>query len=538
MLLPGYKEITLFVTNNHATAYQVLQGRLQWLGRWPIEIEGLLRQDFADFLDQEKEAVFNLVVDIAEEEFAIEDIPRLRSRDVNAMLARKLAQRFRLADYRHAYRIDKSNWRDWNKNIPCTYVLTALTQITPLEGLLGHLQRLQTRVRAVYTTSMLVANAVPGLLKTGVGLLLVEHLGALRQVLVVDGYVRFARLAPIADSHDSGFFEQELNRMIQYLQIGRLVSNEVMNSGALEVHIFSRRAPVKLPPPVLGTQTIVPVWHQIETLTPVLPEDDDEANPYGMEPMYASAQLRARSRFFYQPRTLIRHWQIYLFRKYLNSFSVGLVLVIATAALALQMNTNAEREQEQYLTQQTQKLEREYQQIKSSFPPLPVAADDLKGKVDLLQRMASRSTAADSVISLVGEQFGAFPDLRITSLVWSVPSQNDSQAAGTLPASGTQQADPAMTESALVPRSFIVEGLLVPTRPLTKQESNELVRELQRRLLAGCACEIEIKLPFDISEPGQIADQVGKVEEKISPALFSLNLKFKRRPDNVQKPGP
>jgi len=140
MLLRGYKEITLFVTNNHATAYQMAQGRLEWLGRWPIEIEGLLRQDFADFLDQEKEAVFNLVVDIAEEEFAIEDIPRLRSRDAKAMLARKLAQRFRLADYRHAYRIDKSNWRDWNKNIPCTYVLTALTQITPLEGLLGHLQ--------------------------------------------------------------------------------------------------------------------------------------------------------------------------------------------------------------------------------------------------------------------------------------------------------------------------------------------------------------------------------------------------------------
>jgi hypothetical protein len=538
MLLRGYKEITLFVTNNHATAYQMAQGRLEWLGRWPIEIEGLLRQDFADFLDQEKEAVFNLVVDIAEEEFAIEDIPRLRSRDAKAMLARKLAQRFRLADYRHAYRIDKSNWRDWNKNIPCTYVLTALTQITPLEGLLGHLQRLQTRVRGVYTTSMLVAKAVPALLKTGAGLLLVEHLGALRQVLVVDGYVRFARLAPIADSHDSGFFEQELNRMIQYLQIGRLVSNEVMNSGALEVHIFSRRVPVKLPPPVLGTQTIVPVWHQIETLTPVLPEDDDEANPYGMEPMYASAQLRARSRFFYQPQTLIRHWQIYLFRKFLNSFSVGLVLVIATAALALQMNINAELERQQYLTQQTQKLEREYQQIKSSFPPLPVAADDLKGKVDLLQRMASRSTAADSVISLVGEQFGAFPDLRITSLVWSVPSQNDSLPAGSLPASGTQQADPATTESALVPRSFVVEGLLVPTRPLTKQESNELVRELQRRLLADCACEIEIKLPFDISEQGAIVDQVGKADEKIETARFSLNLEFKRRPDNVQKPGP
>lgn len=553
MLLQRYKEITLFVTNNHASAYQMVRGGLQWLGRWPIEVEGLLRSDFAAFLNQEKDAVFSLVVDIAEEEYAIEEIPRVRARDAKILLARRLAQRFRLTDYRHAYRIDKSDWRGWNKNIPQTYVFTALTQVTALEGLVEHLQRLQTRVRGVYTTPMLAATVIPGLSKTGVALLLVEHMEALRQILLIEGRVRFARLAPINDKDDPGFFEQELNRMIQYLQIGRLVSNDVLSSGALGVHILSRRPAVKLATPALGTQTLDPVWHQIDTLTQVLPGAGDEANPYGMEPMYALAQFRTRSTNFFQPQALIRYWRTYQTRTFLNWFSVGLLSVAAVAALVLQIFINAERQQEQYLNQQIKVIERQYDRIKSGFPPLPAAAEDLKSKVDLLQKMASRSTPADSLISLIGEQFGAFPDLRISSLAWSVSSPHGSQATGSLPASGTvvspaqtsspgiagpQPADTGMANAELAPRSFIVEGLLVPTRPITKQESNELVRELQRRLLAGCACEIEIKLPFDTSEPGQIADQVGVLTEKLSPAVFSLNLKFKRRPDDVRKPGP
>jgi len=541
MMQPGRQmEITLFVTNSYVTAYQAAQGSLRLMGRWSVEIEGLLPEDFTAFLEQQKEAIFSLVADIAEEEFAIEDIPRLRMRDAKAMVARKLAQRFRLADYRHAYRIDKSDWRDWNKNIPQTYVFTALTQITPIEVLVDHLQLLQTRVKGVYTTPMLAAAAIPGLLKTGAGLLLVEHMGGLRQVLVVDGYVRFARLAPIANAADAEFLEQELNRMIQYLQIGRLVSNDVLSSGALEVHIFSRRPAVKMATPVLAGLALTPVWHGLESVVGSLAGLDDSTNPYGMEPMYAVPPVRAHCGFFYRPPTLIRHWQTYQSRQFLKLLSSGLTIAALLAVVVLQWHINAEYDRDQYLQWQTQKMEQEYARVRASFPSLPEPAAILKNKVDLLQKMASRSSSAPDLMNLLGQHFAAFPDLRLSSVSWLLVEGGGNNEPGTLPASNLAPAQPPSTppsvSTELKPRLFLIEGLLVPTRPLTKHESNQLVRDLQDRLSKTCSCEIETKLPFDVSQQGVIVDQVGDFIQKIEPAKFSLTLKFQRKAHEIRQP--
>jgi hypothetical protein len=485
----------------------------------------------AAFLSEHKKAIFSLVIDIAEEEFVAEGIPRLSARDTSLMLARKLAQRYRHADYRLSYRLGKSGWRDWNKNKAQAHILTALTQITSFEALLEQLDQQQIKVKAIYTTSMLAASAFKSILKSSAALLLMEHRHGLRQVLIVSGLVRFARLAPIQNMDDQSFIEQELVRMLDYLQIGRLVSPEVLTTGALEVHVVTQRPPITLSGISVMERAIEPIWHNLKSLVPRLRAYPESGNPYGVEALYAVPTLRNACKHYYRPRHVIRHWQIFVSKRTFNRASAAVVFVTMLFGLYLQLDIDREREQIRTLAHQTQSLERQYEAMRATFPPLSLPLEDIKNKVKLVESASSRGSDAETLLKLIGEHLDDFPDLRLTRVAWSLSrlqnknSLNAQLAAGAGAASGgapTKAGIPGAESEGTV-RSLLIEGI---TSKMTKQESNALVSDLERRLVISCRCEVVATLPFDVSPSGSIVDKGADIGHTPTPPEFKLNLLF------------
>lgn len=553
MLLNKYSELTLFITNNHVNAYLSDQALVEPIGRWPLEIEGILQDALIDFLETHKHDVFTIVVDIAEEEFTQELIPKLGRSDTKAMVLRKLAQKYREADYRLSYPLEKPKLRDWNKNKSVPYMFTALTQITPLEGILKQLQKQQSKLRGVYTSTFLSTIALKLLKETGDTLLFVEHQDTLRQILIVDSNVRFARLAQISDVDSSSFYDEEFNRIIQYLQIGRLIDREILNTGQLSIVVLSRRTPVSLKATWPSGAALNVKWYKPEEIIRDTKKKHYAIGAYGIEWIYAISKLRQHCLTYFKPQQATRFWKISQFKQNLDRSTLAVLLVgFIFAGYAYSSITDQEKIASDNRLQASV-INKRYEDIKSLFPSLPVPPEELRTKVDLMELITSRGTHPEVALGLISSIFDEFSDLRITKLSWangenqvaiggndsravnpvqsvSLP-QNVEKAIG-LPASGGGQT-PALHSVAEYaeekPKIITIEGLVAPTKPITKQEANQLVSLFEERLQTKCLCKTSAQLPFDVSPDGLIVDQFGQHGEKIAPAKFILKIKLPRR---------
>lgn len=560
LFLNQVPEITLFVTNKQVTAFRAFATETTSLGQWPLEIEGLLRDDLQAFLSTHRKAVFTIVIDISEEEFSMETLPRIKARDRDAMLKRKLAQRYREPDFRLTYPLNKPTLREWTSARQTTYIFSALTQITPLEGILKALAQEKAKLRGVYTSTFLGAAAGELLNLPKNILLILEHEESLRQILILDGKVRFARLAQFVEQDNPDFYREELARISQYLLIGRLIDRDYLSAGNLKVAILSNRNQATLDATWPGGNRMDITWLNGQALKAQYSIKDLPTNPFSIAWLYAWPKLRKTCKTYYQPNEGMRFWRVELARKQILLVCISLLLsIMAFSGWRL----NEIFEQQKVIEDnklRTHRVRVEYQQIKERFPVLPVPPSEMRTKVDLLDNIIGIGTKPDQLLELIAHDFDNFPDLRITNIAWKAagagtePKQMPQPGATTNINSEIPNRPPLPTISAAVTsvltqasnsignqpstntpqptsREVKLEGLIIPSKPLSKQEANSEVQRLLKNLEGRCRCKITAQLPFDISLDGNITDKTGQHSERIAPAKFILTLYFAKNTD-------
>src|SRR5438128_8239335 len=182
---------------------------------------------FREHLRGQRGALFAVLADLAGEDFHEEQVPFVRGADREALLARRLAQRYRDTRLAAALSLGQVVTPERRNE---RVLLASFTNTQQLAPWLDALEEAGTRLSGVYSTP-LVAPALAAKLgaKDSRLLLVSADRAGLRQCYIEQGKLRFARLERTVDLVPQAlamFVRSETQRLVQYLVTLRALPRE------------------------------------------------------------------------------------------------------------------------------------------------------------------------------------------------------------------------------------------------------------------------------------------------------------------------
>jgi hypothetical protein len=180
--------------------------------------------DFRQWLDQHRDTLFHLLVDLPDEGFHQETLPHVKGSDRKALLERKLNQRF----FGSPYSLVRSLGREKQGRRDENFLFAALTRPQALEPWLLAMHDAHASLAGIHSPALILPEVLN---KEAAGeprlILITLGSGGLRQSYFEHGQLRFSRLKPLTTG---GIEEAAVNiygeavRIYQYLVGQRLIS--------------------------------------------------------------------------------------------------------------------------------------------------------------------------------------------------------------------------------------------------------------------------------------------------------------------------
>ena len=208
------KHLLYFTATEHY-AYRWSRRALALEARFTADDAGAA--DFRTYLRDKRHALFYVVADVAGEDFHDDQIPYLRGGDRQAVIERRLAQRYRDTRLSAALSLGYVTGERRNERL----LLASFTNTQQFTPWLDALTESGTKLAGVYSVP-LVAPALAGRLgaRGERAFVITANRAGLRQCFVEDGKLRFARLERIvnmAPEDLAAFVRSETMRLAQYL---------------------------------------------------------------------------------------------------------------------------------------------------------------------------------------------------------------------------------------------------------------------------------------------------------------------------------
>src|SRR3954471_13791539 len=215
----------LYFTAEEHSLYRTALGGLELEAKFAADDAGLAA--FAEHLRGKRDALFVLLADLAGEDFHEEQIPYVRGADRDALLARRLAQRYRDTRLAAALSLGQvSTAERRNERV----LLASFTNTQQLAPWLDALEEAGAKLSGVYSIPLLAPALAKKLGARDARLLLVTaNRAGLRQCYVENANLRFARLERTVDMVPQAlamFVRSETQRLVQYLVTLRALPRE------------------------------------------------------------------------------------------------------------------------------------------------------------------------------------------------------------------------------------------------------------------------------------------------------------------------
>lgn len=369
---------------------------------------------FADYLAAHAKSVFTLLVNVAAEGFQLETIPPLRGADRDAVIDRKLAQRFPATPYAAARSLGRTPGRRRDE----TLLLAALTAPAALEPWLGALRQARAAVSGLQSLPF-VGETLLRTLKCADErcLLLTLHGHSLRQSYFERGRLSFSRLSPFADPGGDGraqAFAGEAEKLRQYL----LGQRQLPTAAPLPAVIVADRQ--ALPAIVAGSMgsdafafrclSHDECRRQLGLKTPPAGSDDDA--------LFAQLVATARPAALFAAAPLGRPYRLRQWRQRLYGLGAATLLgCIPYAGLQLDSARRLAGEAAA-LAGQVQEARQRYDEIAGSGPPAPLAPATLR---QVMARQAELQTGDGSPEPLYRDLSAALagsPAIAVEAIDW------------------------------------------------------------------------------------------------------------------------
>lgn len=376
--------------------------------------EGL--EQFDAYLAENAELTSFVIVDVIEEEFAIDTIPKIGMRDRSALIQRRLQRRFPRSPYRLAVYQGKQK-RSSDEAIA---VHSAVSNHELLDPWLQIILRHETPLTGIFSVPLMAANVVKQFYKKSHPVLfLTQHQQQkLRQVFMQKGQVQSARLSQspaIGDAEYAEFVVTEIQRSRRYLERSRLLSS-------IEQLDVCMIADSDLAEKILDcAQSNSPLqFHFVDPeLAAARVGIESPLRQGRMESLYLAAAYRNRPKHSYAVSGESRFWHMRRLRHAIIGTAIAASAICSLFASLFLSDAWFLRNQSRQIEDQVTRLTETFRRENERFDPIKADSHEMKLAVDTGDYILSNRLPVPWVMQQVGLVMGDYPDVQILTLGWT-----------------------------------------------------------------------------------------------------------------------
>jgi hypothetical protein len=475
-------------------------------------------------------SLFYVLVDIVEEDFHQENVPFVRGSDRRALLARKLAQRYRDTSLSVALSLgyEKTQRRDER------VLFSSFTNNAQFQPWLTALHEHEAAVAGVYSVALLAPQLAAKLGSKKAPLLLVSlQQAGLRQTYVENGKIRFSRLGPLeaADAADptrvADAFDRETTRVYQYLTAMRVVARE---GGAIDAVLI---AP---PGEKRRVQAAGPNMPQVRAGVIELGEAaraiglKDYPEGAGAEVLFLHLLAQRPPAVQYAGDALRQHFRLHQLRVGLVAGGAIVCLLALLYAGALLIQRHGLEEQVEADHQRARAAAAEYERVTKAFPQLPTTTDNLRATMQRYDNLTKQTSAPERLAAALSQSLDASPNIALDRIRWELaanPRERIRETDPNRPRSAPVSPPPGAPQPKELYEVAEIAGSVVGIRSGDYRRTNAAVEDFAARLRTRPGVEVlQVKLPFDTSSGGSLSGDIGAETDKARPFVVTVARKL------------
>ena len=506
-------KLILYFSATEHTLYRFASGALEVEATFGANADGLLA--FRARLEGRKGALVYVVADLAGEDFHEDQIPYLRGSDRQAVVQRRLAQRYR--DTRLAAAVSLGFIAGERRTE--RLLLASFTNTEQFTAWIDAIVASGARLAGVYSVPLL-APVFAARLGVGSGRSLVVTLNSagLRQCYVEDGRLRFARLERItelAPDAQAAFVSAETLRLVQYLSTLRAIPRDGPPIQVLVIAPAALRAALEqvlVSDARLTFRTIV-----VEEAAGKVGIKRPAAGLPG-ERLFLQLAVKHPPKDQFarvEDRRSFVLWQLQ--RAVMATGAAGFAICMLVALVqwfylfGVKQQVSTEQRAAREATEQ-------YQRITASFPVTQTTTDNLKATVVEFTKIATQSASPEPALVYLSQVMEKYPQMDIEAVVWRVgrPGAEASAAKAAAPS--------AAPPSTQLLQMLEVSGRVNATKRSDYRAITGQVQRFAESLRTDPAWRIlRTQLPFDVTSEGTLSGDIGTGESGEAPR-FSVTV--------------
>lgn len=387
-------------------------GRLRPEAQFSADESGLAA--FRQYLQHRAGAIVTLVADVAGEEFHEEQIPLLRGRDRDAVLQRRLAQRYPDARLAAALSLGRAEVDPPKERL----LLASFASAHPFTPWLDALRTSRARLAGVCSTAQFAPTlAAP---RAAQCIVASVHSGGLRTCFLERGRLRFARFEALAvqgpDAH-AVRLQAEITRLADYLTTLRVLAADARAVPLVVIAGAAQRGPI---------ERALSLDARFALRFEPLEEAARRVGIRGAPPELGAEQLALALAATRPPREQYARAEdrraFTLWRLQRAWFAAGALGLAACASYAgaLAVEAQALRAEAGALRVEALQATQRYERMAAGFPATPTSAENLKLAVQELRRLAARTALPEAALAHVADALGQCPQVALDALEWRV----------------------------------------------------------------------------------------------------------------------
>jgi hypothetical protein len=496
----------LYFTAEDHYLYASSGARLQLEAKFSGDDAGV--GQFREYLRGRKGALFGVVADLAGEDFQEEQVPFLRGSDREAVVQRRLAQRYR--DTRLATALSLGSVAAAQRKNE-RLLLASFTNTQQFVPWLDALEEAGTRLAGVYSVPLLAPALAAALgARRGRALILSANRAGLRQSFVEDGRLRFARLERTADLQPHAlatFVRSETLRLIQYLVTLRALPRDGAPLPVMVIAPRGERAIFEqalLPDARVSFRTIDAAQASAAVKLRQAPEGTAAEALY----LHLAARKPPKGQFASSgDRRRYFIWQLQ--RAVMAAGAVGFAACALFAGVRAYEAVDLRARASEQAHEARNAAER-YQRITASFPVTETTTENLRVAVVEFRRLAEASAQPDRAFVHVSRVLERFPQMELDGIQWALgrPGERREVEART-PGTGVAGSDQAV--------QIELSGRVNATQRNDYRGITAQVQTFALALASNGYQLVRTQLPFDVTSEGTLTGDIGGRDSNEAP---------------------
>jgi hypothetical protein len=512
------KLVVYFTANGHAL-YRWGGGGLALESRFTPDEQGL--DNFRAHLKGHRGALVYVLADIAGEDFHEDQIPYLRGGDRQAVIDRRLAQRYRDTRLSTALTLGMSTGERRSERL----LLASFTNSQQFTDWLDALAESGTKLSGVYSVPLLAPALLARLgVRSGRAFVVSVNSTGLRQCYIEEGHLRFARLERMADMAPQDlapFVRAEMQRLAQYLGTLRALPRDGPPVQVLVIAPSGQRASFE--------QALVSDARLVFRTV----DFDEAARKVGIKHPPAGAageqlflHLAVRSAPKEQFARVEDRRSYFLWRLQRAIAFTGAAGFAACLAFAVVQAYDlfGEKGEIASLRQETRDDTQQYERKTATFPVTQTTTDNLKATVVEFTKIAAQSASPEPALAYLSQVMEKFPQMEIESVQWRVGKSDGREAPVEAPGAAQKTGAAGAVSAPGMLQMIEVSGHVNATRRSDYRAITGQVQQFAEGLRSDPSWRIlRTVLPFDVTPEGTLSGDMGLTEGTEAPR-FSITV--------------